>query len=212
MSTDRENQPTYTARMPWQPTPLRLVPHRGRDERLYVYCDEDGITWWSDGYAVFRGRAPGYLRAAYLATQRPVDAARLVYAPAGGREAIGNWLVRRGSWPGALLCPVAKGGRIQQRSMSAQAVLLRLRHRDQLRDAVGAVVDPLAEINPQGCHPESMLRDVDLFLDFGFWRHGHWRSPATGPIPQPPCASWRRCRPGPGARRRFPRRCSSTPG
>ena len=51
---------------------------------------------------------------------------RLVYAPAGGREAIGNWLVRRGPWPGALLCPVAKGGRIQQRAMTAQAVLLRL--------------------------------------------------------------------------------------
>ena len=51
---------------------------------------------------------------------------RLVYAPAGGREAIEAWLARRGSWPGALLCPVAKGGRIQQRAMTAQAVLLRL--------------------------------------------------------------------------------------
>lgn len=81
MSTDRENQPTYTKRVPWQPAPLRLVPHRGHDERLYVYCDEDGITWWSDGYAAFRGHAPAYLRAAYLATQRPVDAAVTMVPP-----------------------------------------------------------------------------------------------------------------------------------
>ena len=80
MSTDRENQPTYTARVPWQLTAVRLAPHRGRDERLYVYCDEDG-TWWSDGYAVFRGSATGYLCAAYLATQRPVDAAVTMVPP-----------------------------------------------------------------------------------------------------------------------------------
>ena len=53
---------------------------------------------------------------------------RIVYAPAGGREAIEAWIVRRGTWPGALLCPVAKGGRIQHRTMTAQAVQLRLRH------------------------------------------------------------------------------------
>ena len=53
---------------------------------------------------------------------------RLVYAPAGGREAIEAWIAHRGTWPGALLCPVAKGGKIQQRTMSAQAVQLRLRH------------------------------------------------------------------------------------
>ena len=53
---------------------------------------------------------------------------RLVYAPAGGREAIEAWLAHRGTWPGALLCPVAKGGKIQHRTITAQAVQLRLRH------------------------------------------------------------------------------------
>ena len=35
---------------------------------------------------------------------------RIVYCPAGGREAIDAWITRRGPWPGALLCPVKKGG------------------------------------------------------------------------------------------------------
>ena len=53
---------------------------------------------------------------------------RLVYAPTGGREAIEAWIAHRGTWPGALLCPVAKGGKIQHRTITAQAVQLRLRH------------------------------------------------------------------------------------
>ena len=57
---------------------------------------------------------------------------RIVYCPAGGRDAIDAWVDRRGSWPGALLCPVAKGGRIQQRAMTAQAVMMRLRFIAQL--------------------------------------------------------------------------------
>ena len=51
---------------------------------------------------------------------------RFVYLPAGGRKAIDAWIGRRGSWPGTLLAPVAKGGTILQRAMSAQAVLQRL--------------------------------------------------------------------------------------
>ena len=51
---------------------------------------------------------------------------RIVYAPAGGREAIAAWLARRGSWSGALLAPVVKGGHVQQRAMTSQAVMLRL--------------------------------------------------------------------------------------
>ena len=38
---------------------------------------------------------------------------RQVYAINGGKEAIDAWIASRGDWPGALLCPVAKGGRIQ---------------------------------------------------------------------------------------------------
>ena len=84
---------------------------------------------------------------------------RIVYAPAGGREAIEAWIARRGAWPGALLCPVAKGGKIQQRSMTAQAVQLRLRHlaqharvpefspHDLRRSFVGALLGAGADIS-----------------------------------------------------------------
>ena len=51
---------------------------------------------------------------------------RIVYCPAGGREAVDDWLARRGAWPGSLLAPVAKGGHVQRRAMTPQAVLLRL--------------------------------------------------------------------------------------
>ena len=51
---------------------------------------------------------------------------RQVYATDGGKEAIDAWIASRGDWPGALLCPVAKGGRIQSRAMTAQAVMLRV--------------------------------------------------------------------------------------
>ena len=52
---------------------------------------------------------------------------RQLYATNGGKEAIDAWIASRGDWPGALLCPVAKGGRIQPRDMTAQAVVMRVR-------------------------------------------------------------------------------------
>ena len=52
---------------------------------------------------------------------------RQVYATNGGKKAIDAWIASRGDWPGALLCPVAKGGRIQPRAMTAQAVMVRVR-------------------------------------------------------------------------------------
>ena len=52
---------------------------------------------------------------------------RQVYATDGGKEAIDAWIEHRGDWPGALLCPVAKGGRIQPRDMTDQAVMMRVR-------------------------------------------------------------------------------------
>ena len=84
---------------------------------------------------------------------------RIVYAPGGGKEAIDDWIERRGSWSGALLCPVKKGGHIQQRSMTAQAVLLRLRFlsrrarvpdfspHDLRRSFVGELLDAGADIS-----------------------------------------------------------------
>ncbi len=52
---------------------------------------------------------------------------RQVYATDGGKEAIGAWIARRGDWPGALLCPVAKGEKLQPKAMTAQAVMDRVR-------------------------------------------------------------------------------------
>ena len=84
---------------------------------------------------------------------------RNVFCPAGGREAIATWITRRGSWPGALLCPVRKGGHIQQRAMTDQAVLLRLRFladkagvkpltpHDLRRSFVGELLDAGADIS-----------------------------------------------------------------
>ena len=53
--------------------------------------------------------------------------ARQVDATNGGKEAIDAWIERRGDWPGALLCPVVKGGKVQRRPMSDQAVMMRVR-------------------------------------------------------------------------------------
>ena len=84
---------------------------------------------------------------------------RIVYCPTGGREAIDTWIGRRGAWPGALLVPVAKGGRLQQRAMTAQAVLLRLHYladqarvprfspHDLRRSFVGELLDAGADIS-----------------------------------------------------------------
>ena len=52
---------------------------------------------------------------------------RIAYATNGSRIAIETWLAARGEQPGALLCPVNKGGRITLRRMTDQAILYRLR-------------------------------------------------------------------------------------
>ena len=50
---------------------------------------------------------------------------RQVYVTDGGKEAIDTWIAIRGDWSGALLCPV-RGGRIQTKAMTDQAVMLRV--------------------------------------------------------------------------------------
>ena len=50
---------------------------------------------------------------------------RQVYVTDGGKEAIDAWIAIRGDWSGALLCPV-RGGRIQTKAMTDQAVMLRV--------------------------------------------------------------------------------------
>ena len=52
---------------------------------------------------------------------------RFVYAANGARAAVEAWIAVRGSWPGGLLAPVTKGGHVQRRPLTAQAVMLRLR-------------------------------------------------------------------------------------
>ncbi|ACK68381.1 integrase family protein (plasmid) [Rippkaea orientalis PCC 8801] len=52
------------------------------------------------------------------------DKDRLVYLPESAISIVNRWLEVRGFTPGALLCPIQKGGRIVIRSMSSQSVLL----------------------------------------------------------------------------------------
>lgn len=59
------------------------------------------------------------------------DKERVVYLPDSAMEYVNNWLSNRGLKPGALLCPIFKGGKIQNRHMSSQAVLLILKKRAQ---------------------------------------------------------------------------------
>ena len=54
---------------------------------------------------------------------------RTVYAMNGGRQAIDAWIALRGNAPGPLLAPVAQTGAIDVRPMTAQALMMRLRHR-----------------------------------------------------------------------------------
>ena len=84
---------------------------------------------------------------------------RIVFCPAGGRAAIEAWIARRGSSPGALLCPVRKGGHVERRAITDQAVLMRLRFlakqagvkrltpHDLRRSFVGELLDAGADIS-----------------------------------------------------------------
>ena len=51
---------------------------------------------------------------------------RVVYATSGEVEALKAWLAVRGNHDGALLAPVNKGGAVQPRAMTAQALMNRL--------------------------------------------------------------------------------------
>jgi integrase len=49
---------------------------------------------------------------------------RTVYLPESAIALVENWLNLRTRQPGALLCPIRKGGKIELRKMTPQAVLL----------------------------------------------------------------------------------------
>ncbi|MBH8575209.1 tyrosine-type recombinase/integrase [Nostocaceae cyanobacterium CENA369] len=57
------------------------------------------------------------------------DKDRTVYLPTGAMALVEDWLCVRGRKGGALLCPIRKGGEVQLRRMSSQAVLLIVRKR-----------------------------------------------------------------------------------
>jgi integrase/recombinase XerD len=57
------------------------------------------------------------------------DKDRLVYLSDGALSFVNPWLKERGDEPGAILCPIRKGGEIEYRAMSAQSVLLILQKR-----------------------------------------------------------------------------------
>lgn len=54
---------------------------------------------------------------------------RMVYLPSAALDLVSQWLSIRGRKPGPLLCPVRKGGTIELRHMSADAVLKIVRRR-----------------------------------------------------------------------------------
>jgi site-specific recombinase XerD len=56
---------------------------------------------------------------------------RMGYATDGARDALDEWLRRRGNEPGPLLCPVNKSGKLTLRPMTDQAVLYILRKRSK---------------------------------------------------------------------------------
>ncbi|YAF99536.1 MAG: tyrosine-type recombinase/integrase (plasmid) [Nodularia sp. CChRGM 3473] len=64
---------------------------------------------------------------------------RTVYLPTVATAVVSDWLAVRGRKPGPLLCPIRKGGEVQLRRMTPQAVLLILRKRATL-----AGVDPFS--------------------------------------------------------------------
>jgi site-specific recombinase XerD len=83
---------------------------------------------------------------------------RRVYLTGGAKQAMDDWLVVRGTWPGALLVPVDKAGRLQRRAMTDQAVVYILRKRarqatvgaftphDLRRTTIGDLLDAGADL------------------------------------------------------------------
>ena len=56
---------------------------------------------------------------------------RMAYATNGGREALLDWLELRGNAPGALFCPVNKGGNITIRPVTEQSIFYVLKRRGE---------------------------------------------------------------------------------
>lgn len=84
---------------------------------------------------------------------------RMVYATNGSREALLAWLELRGDTPGALFCPVNKGGKIAVRPMTDQSIFYVLKKRgdeaevksfsphDMRRTFISSLLDEGADIS-----------------------------------------------------------------
>ncbi len=84
---------------------------------------------------------------------------RIAYATNGSREALADWLGLRGNAPGALFCPINKGGRVTVRTMTDQSVFYVLKRRgeqagvksfsphDMRRTFIGELLDAGADIS-----------------------------------------------------------------
>lgn len=69
---------------------------------------------------------------------------RMAHVPDGTKRAIADWLAVRGTVPGPLLAPVAKGGAVQAGSgMSPHALRTRLKHRTQQAGIADCTPDDL---------------------------------------------------------------------
>ena len=68
MTQTPRRPPAYNAGVPWTSSHQLMTPRVGGTQ--FRYRDPTGIQWWSDGHALFRGYAPGYL---CLRAGLPVD-------------------------------------------------------------------------------------------------------------------------------------------
>ena len=84
---------------------------------------------------------------------------RMVYATNGSLDALADWLGIRGNGPGALFCPVNKGGKVTVRPMTDQSIFYVLKRRgeeagvksfsphDMRRTFIGELLDAGADIS-----------------------------------------------------------------
>lgn len=80
---------------------------------------------------------------------------RIVYATGGGAIALNTWLKQRGGHEGGLLAPVTKGGNVQPRGITAEALMSRLK----VRCAQAGIAE---------CSPHDLRRSfVSQLLDAG---------------------------------------------
>lgn|GEM_PF-4824867 len=69
---------------------------------------------------------------------------RTVYLPDAAISLVEDWLTIRGTEPGSLLCPIRKGGQVELRQMTPQAVLLIVQKRAEQAGVLSQEMGALA--------------------------------------------------------------------